>query len=140
MRASRTSAATVLFLPAAFALVGCGTGSPSFTSADTSTLPGQSLQGIASYYAEEFDGRTTANGEKYDMHALTAAHRSLPFHARVKVTNLDNGKSVIVRINDRGPFKGGRIIDVSYAAAVQLGMISNGTAKVKLSVLSTPGR
>ena len=93
------------------------------------------LQGIASYYADEFHGRTTANGETYDMYALTAAHRTLPFNSRVRVTNLDNGKSVVVRINDRGPFKGERIIDLSLAAAKEVDMIPRGTANVTIDVI-----
>lgn len=93
------------------------------------------LTGIASYYGEEFHGRKTSSGEVYDMHALTAAHRTLPFNTRVRVTNLDNNRSVEVRINDRGPFKDNRVIDVSYKAALQLGLISNGTAPVRIEIL-----
>ncbi len=90
---------------------------------------------MSSYYGKEFHGRKTASGEIYDMHALTAAHRSLPFGTMVKVTNLDNGKSVVVRINDRGPWARGRILDLSYAAAQRLGMIGPGTARVRVDVL-----
>ncbi len=93
------------------------------------------LEGVASYYADEFHGRLTSNGEMYDMHGLTAAHRTLPFGTKVRVTNLENGKSVVVRINDRGPFKEGRIIDLTLGAAKELDMIRNGTAKVRLEVL-----
>ena len=92
-------------------------------------------EGVASYYADQFHGRRTANGETFDMHAMTAAHRSLPFGTRVRVTNLDNGRSVVVRINDRGPFVEGRIIDLSYGAAGAVGMIGPGTARVRLEVL-----
>jgi rare lipoprotein A len=92
-------------------------------------------EGIASYYADQFHGRRTANGETFDMHALTAAHRALPFNTRVRVTNLDNGRSVVVRINDRGPFVEGRIIDLSLGAAKAVGMIGPGTARVRLQVL-----
>jgi rare lipoprotein A len=92
-------------------------------------------EGIASYYADEFHGRLTANGETYDMNALTAAHQSLPFNSRVRVTNLDNGRSVVVRINDRGPFVEGRIIDLSLGAAKAVGLIGPGTARVRLEVL-----
>ena len=102
---------------------------------DTSTRTGASKQGYASYYAEEFHGRKTANGEIYDMNALTAAHRTLPFGSKVKVKNTINGRTVVVRINDRGPFKSGRIIDISYAAAKQLEMIGPGTAWVQLEIL-----
>jgi rare lipoprotein A len=116
-------------------LWGCGSGSPRFTGKGTSSGSASQLQGIASYYADEFHGRTTANGETYDMYALTAAHRTLPFNSRVRVTNLDNGKSVIVRINDRGPFKGERIIDLSLAAAKEVDMIPRGTANVTIDVI-----
>jgi len=92
--------------------------------------------GVASFYSEFHDGRRTASGEAFDMEALTAAHRTLPFGTRVKVTNLDNGRSVVVRINDRGPFVKKRIIDVSHAAAQQLKMVHRGTARVRLEVLS----
>jgi rare lipoprotein A len=92
-------------------------------------------EGVASYYADEFHGRQTANGETFDMHAMTAAHCTLPFNTRVRVTNLDNGRSVVVRINDRGPFVKNRIIDLSYGAARAVGMIGSGTARVRLEVL-----
>jgi rare lipoprotein A len=93
------------------------------------------LEGIASYYADEFNGRRTASGETYDMHDLTAAHRTLPFNTRVRVTNLANNRSVVVRINDRGPFVGDRIIDLSLRAAQELSMIGPGTARVSLEIL-----
>ena len=92
--------------------------------------------GIASYYAEKFHGRRTANGEVFNNHAMTAAHLKLPFGTQVKVTNLKNGKSVVVRINDRGPHVRGRIIDLTYAAAKKIGIIKAGAAKVKLEILS----
>src|SRR5690606_3685928 len=85
----------------------------------------QTLSGTASWYGGKFHGRKTANGETYDMHGLTAAHRYLPFGTEVVVTNQNNGKSVVVRINDRGPFVGNRIIDLSQAAANQIGMINS---------------
>ncbi len=95
---------------------------------------GNSYQsGVASWYGGNFHGRTTANGEKYNMWSLTAAHKTLPFGTRVKVTNTNNGDTVIVRINDRGPFVGGRIIDLSKAAANEIGM--GGLAHVKLTIL-----
>ena len=90
----------------------------------------------ASYYADKYHGRKTSNGEIFNMNALTAAHKTLPFNTIVRVTNLANGKSVQVRINDRGPFVKGREIDVSKAAAQQLDMIKTGTATVKLEILS----
>jgi len=91
--------------------------------------------GVASYYGKEHHGRKTANGEIFDMTKLTAAHRSLPFGSQVKVTNLSNQRSVIVRINDRGPYYKGRIIDLSQAAAERLEMLTVGIAKVKVEVL-----
>ena len=90
------------------------------------------LNGLASFYTE---GSGTASGEKLDGHKLTAAHRTLPFGTRVRVTNVANGRSVTVRINDRGPFVPGRIVDVSYFAAETLGMTGTGVAKVKLEVV-----
>ncbi len=91
---------------------------------------------MASYYAREFDGRTTANGERFDIRDLTAAHPTLPFNTRVRVTNLSNSLSVVVRINDRGPFTKRRIIDLSYAAAEKIGLIGPGTAKVEIEVVN----
>ena len=91
--------------------------------------------GTASWYGPGFHGRRTASGEKFNQNALTAAHRSLPFGTKVRVTNMRNGRSVIVRINDRGPFSGGRIIDLSRGAARAIGMVSSGTAPVRLEVL-----
>jgi rare lipoprotein A len=93
---------------------------------------------MASWYGEPYHGRKTASGERYDMHQMTAAHRTLPFGTVVRVTNLENGRKVEVRITDRGPFKKGRIIDVSYAAARKLGMIDPGVVKVKLVVVKVP--
>ena len=91
--------------------------------------------GKASFYGKRFHGRTTANGESFDMHALTAAHRTLPFGSLVRVTNPRNGLSVTVRINDRGPFARGRVIDLSRAAAEQIGMIRRGHAEVELQLV-----
>ena len=91
--------------------------------------------GMASYYGNELAGNRTASGERFDPAQLTAAHRSLPFGSMVRVTNTSNGDSVIVRINDRGPFSHGRIIDVSTAAAREIGMHRSGTARVKLALL-----
>jgi len=91
-------------------------------------------EGAASYYANSLNGNPTASGEPYDKSAFTAAHRTLPFDTMVKVTNLDNDKSAVVRINDRGPHTKNRVIDVSGAAAKQLGIIDSGTAKVRLEV------
>lgn len=91
-------------------------------------------EGIASWYGGKFHGRLTANGETFNTHELTAAHKQLPFNTMVTVTNKTNGKSVQVRINDRGPFVDGRTIDLSYAAAAQLDMIKTGTAPILLQV------
>ena len=127
-----------IFLLSAVILTGCAA-SPRFTSAK---FPGKAHEasalleeGMASFYAEEYNGRQTSNGETYDMNQMTAAHRTLPFNSRVRVTNLSNGKSVVVRINDRGPFKEGRVIDLSLAAAKVLEIIQPGTASVRLEVL-----
>jgi len=86
--------------------------------------------GIASWYGKEYHGRNTSNGEVYNMYALTAAHPTLPFHTLVRVTNLENGKGVEVRINDRGPFVEGRVIDLSYTGAQTIEMLGKGTARV----------
>ncbi|NKN32306.1 septal ring lytic transglycosylase RlpA family protein [Marichromatium bheemlicum] len=92
-------------------------------------------EGVASYYAERFNGRLTASGVRFDMHALTAAHRTLPFGTRVQVRNKDNGRAVVVTINDRGPYVAGRSIDLSKGAAKALGMLHTGLARVELRVL-----
>ena len=92
-------------------------------------------RGVASYYGKRFHGRRTANGERFDMHAMTAAHRTLPFGTLVEVTNPGNGKTVTVRINDRGPFAHGRTIDLSRAAASEIGLIRRGHGMVELAVL-----
>jgi rare lipoprotein A len=95
--------------------------------------------GIASWYGDDFNGKTTANGEIYDMHKLTAAHQTLPFHTMVEVENLENGKKVLVRINDRGPFLKDRIIDLSLQAAQMLDMTGKGTAMVNIRVVHWNG-
>jgi rare lipoprotein A len=97
------------------------------------------MVGDASWYGGKFHGRTTANGETYDMDGLTAAHRSLPFGSRVRVTNQATNESVIVRINDRGPFVGNRVIDLSRAAAKAVRLIGPGVAPVRLEVLASAG-
>ena len=89
-------------------------------------------QGLASWYGERFHGKRTASGEPFNMQELTAAHRTLPFGTRVRVRNLDNGREVVVRINDRGPFNGRRVIDLSRAAATALGMVKSGVVKVQV--------
>jgi rare lipoprotein A len=103
--------------------------------APTRRIPGVFL-GRASWYGAERQGRLTASGETYDPLAHTAAHRTLRFGAPVRVTNLRNGRSVVVRINDRGPFASGRVIDLSYAAAQALGMVEAGVVPVRVQVLS----
>ncbi len=120
--ARRLLAAAALLLAA-----GCATAPPG--------RPGSSQRGMASWYGPGFHGRQTANGETYDMHAMTAAHRSLPFDTVVEVRNRDNGRRARVRINDRGPFVRGRIIDLSRAAAAALGMIGPGVARVEITVV-----
>ena len=94
--------------------------------------------GVASWYGPGFQGKKTSNGEIYNMNAMTAAHKSLPFNTIVKVVDLDTGRSVIVRINDRGPFIPGRIIDLSHQAAEELGILQKGTARIGLKVLRWP--
>ena len=91
--------------------------------------------GVASYYGKRFHGRRTASGERFDMNGYTAAHRTLPFGSRVSVTNPRTGKSVVVRINDRGPFHGGRTIDLSRAAAEEIGIVNRGHGEVELALL-----
>jgi rare lipoprotein A len=99
------------------------------------TGKGYTATGGASWYGQKFHGHLTSNGETYDMYAMTAAHKTLPLPSYVKVTNLKNGREAIVRVNDRGPFHDNRIIDLSYAAAMKLGMLSTGTTQVKLEVI-----
>ena len=101
------------------------------------TAAGYVEQGVASWYGPDFHGGRTATGETYDMNAMTGAHPTLPLPAWVRVTNLENGRSVVVRLNDRGPFARDRIIDLSHAAAEQLDMIRKGTARVEVRSLAT---
>ncbi len=96
---------------------------------------GYNETGVASWYGKKFHGKATANGERYDMHTMSAAHKTLPMPTMVRVTNLDNGRSVVVRVNDRGPFIKSRIIDLSYAAARSLGYDKKGTAHVRVQTL-----
>lgn len=92
-------------------------------------------KGLASWYGKDFHGRKTSNGEIYDMYAMTAAHKTLPMNVHLKVTNLNNGRSTVVRVNDRGPFVRSRIIDLSYSAAKELGLVGPGTAPVRIEAL-----
>ena len=92
-------------------------------------------EGIASWYGSDFHGKTTANGERYDMYSMTAAHKILPFNTQVKVTNLQNGKSIVVRVNDRGPFVADRVIDLTHTGATKIGMMGPGTARVRVETV-----
>src|SRR3989338_8105692 len=96
--------------------------------------------GVASWYGAQFHGRRTANGEQYDMNTLTAAHRTLPMPSFVRVTNLENGRSLILRVNDRGPFARGRILDGSRRASQLLGFHDNGTARVRVQIMADQSR
>ncbi len=101
---------------------------------------GQKMRGIASWYGPNFHGKYTSNGERYNMYAKTAAHKTWPMDTMVRVTNLQNGRSTVVRINDRGPFVRGRVIDCSYAAGKELGLDKSGIAKVELEVVGFAGK
>jgi rare lipoprotein A len=125
-----TFAAAIVLL-----LAGCAS---STRSVHTQGARGGGAVGVASYYAAKYQGRTTASGETFDNRKLTAAHRTLAFGTTVRVTNLTNGRSVTVRVNDRGPFAAGRIIDLSRAAAERLDMIEAGLARVKVETLAAP--
>lgn len=118
-------------------LTGC-TFIPDYSPDVSVSVPPGDLRGKASWYGYPFHGRKTSNGETYNMYALTAAHRTLPFGSRVRVQRLDTGSSVDVRINDRGPFIKGRVIDLSKRAAGRLDLLSSGVAPVRLIPLSTP--
>jgi rare lipoprotein A len=138
----RASAAALAFPMACLMLSSCAkkhhiAKAPS-VPAQIPALVASSETGIASWYGHPYHGRAAANGEIYDMEKLTAAHRTLPFGTFVRVTNLTNGKSVDVRIIDRGPFIAGRIIDLSHAAAVVIEMIGSGVAQVRVDILSLP--
>lgn len=97
-----------------------------------------SQTGVASWYGRQFHGRKTASGDTFDMNQLTAAHRSLPLNCYIRVTNKENGKSVVVKVNDRGPFHGNRVVDLSYGAAKRLGITNSGTAKVNIERVDGP--
>ena len=103
------------------------------------SLQAYRARGVATWYGRKFHGKNTASGERYDMYAMTAAHTILPIPSYARVTNLANGKSVVVRINDRGPFHADRIIDLSYAAAHKLGYVGAGSAKVEVEAI-LPGK
>ena len=103
------------------------------------TEDGYNERGIASWYGEKFHGHKTSNGEVFDMYKVSAAHKSLPIPSFLRVTNLDNNRSLVVRVNDRGPFHGDRIVDLSYAAALKLGYADRGTARVQLEAIIPDG-
>ncbi len=128
---TRTTAAALLTLLALL---------PASSAVQATVAPGHIEAGIASYYHDRFHGRTTASGERFDQTALTAAHRTLPFGTTVRVTRTDTGKSVKVRINDRGPFRAGRVIDLSRTAASRLDMLDRGLVPVKVEVMRLPRR
>ncbi len=100
-----------------------------------SLVDGFEQRGTASFYADAFHGRLTASGERFDMYAMTCAHRTLPFGTMLEVENISNGRTVVVCVNDRGPFVSGRIVDLSKGAADRIGMLSQGTAEVRLRVV-----
>ena len=122
-------------------LGGCATQAPPQVDPPAASLPAEPQEiarGLASWYGEGFHGRLTASGERFDLKGLTAAHRTLPIGSRVRVRNLATGQEVVVRINDRGPHIGGRIIDLSRAAAAQIGLLGSGVAAVVLLREPTP--
>ena len=130
-----------LLVVAIFAILvsGCaaGGGGSALETGDAALVATEPAIGIASYYGREFRGRATASGMRYDDRRMTAAHPTLPFGTRVRVTNLANDRSVIVTINDRGPFRRGRIIDVSRGAARRLGFLGAGTTRVRLEPIGS---
>jgi len=118
----------------ALAAAGCASTRPS-RATTTPPAPGTRVVGFASWYGQRHQGRATASGEVFDMTKLTAAHRTMPFGTRLRVTNVENGRSVVVRVNDRGPWVNDRVLDVSLAAARALGMTGDGVTKVEIVVL-----
>jgi len=142
LRSFRSSWYQPICLLVCFYLLAC---SPSARFSSTRITPtahtasklsqGSTIYGEASYYADQFHGKITANGEVFDMNEISAAHKTLPFNTKLKVTNLENNRSVIVRVNDRGPYKKGRILDLSYRAAQEIGMLDTGVANVKITIL-----
>ncbi len=144
-----------LYIAVTFALafmVNCSSLSPNIRFADSGggstdtyeqseedgdfTPTGKTFTGVASFYHDKFNGRKTSNGEIFDNHKFTCAHKTLPFGTMLKVTNTSTGQSVIVKVNDRGPFVRGRVLDLSRAAARQIGMIGDGVATVKIEIMN----
>ncbi len=137
---------SALVLLAVLLLAGCS-GTARFTSdkesgrvvfrgkSQEATGTSTEFAGVASYYGPKFHGRKTASGETFDMYQYTAAHRALPFGTRIRVTNQNNGKTVVVRVNDRGPFVKNRILDLSYAAAKEIDLVTAGTAQISILIL-----
>ena len=125
-----------VFFLAVLAISACaGAEQPATATRPSAVAAVSSTEGYASWYGPGFAGRKTANGEIFDPSKLTCAHRKLAFGTRVRVTNLDNGKQVVVRVNDRGPYARGRIIDLSHEAAKRIGMVEKGHVKVRVEVL-----
>ena len=124
----------VLILFAVLLIYGCST-APRYREVPGRFKVGQTWTGLASWYGPKFHGRKTANGEKYNMNGMTAAHRELPFNTVIEVTHLRTGKNCRVRINDRGPFKGKRILDLSKGAAKKIGMIQEGVVEVRIRII-----
>lgn len=138
MKPGRLGAGLVVASLGLVFLAGCAHKKPQVAAPPPAPKVGATEEGLASWYGNPYHGRATTSGEIYDMEMLTAAHRTLPFGARVRVENLANGREVDVRVNDRGPFVEGRIIDLSRAAARRIQMLGPGTARVRLRVLSLP--
>jgi len=137
----KNSSGFIFLILSAFMLIHGCTPAPRYAEEPYQKAPhkrfkvGQTWTGLASWYGPKFHGRKTANGERYDMNGLTAAHRRLPFNTIIEVTNLSNGKSCRVRINDRGPFKGRRILDLSKGAARRIGLIQDGVTEVRIRII-----
>ena len=138
---SKCAILIILNAAVVISFLGC-TASPKFRrdTAERRTTKGPTLDygyqtGMASYYGSEFHGRPTSSGEIFDMNGMTAAHQTLPLGTVIRVTHLGNHKSVVVKVNDRGPFVGDRILDLSYGAARQLGMVQEGVARVRIDIL-----
>jgi len=135
--AMRYSAGMTLALMLAVGGLGCARSSAHvYRELTRNEQPIKTLYGVASWYGREYHGRRTASGEIFDMNAYTAAHRTLPFGTLVRVTSLRTGRQTVVRINDRGPFKRGRDIDLSYGAARALGIVELGVEKVRIEILT----